>query len=312
MGIGIGVPLALLGAAALGFGCCFLLRRRRRQRKTADGSDSPSSPGFIPRFAFQEKSTESLEQHHPLNRASMHSWQDLPHMAWDDDVVEPADSQKQTAVNQNHQPIMAPALFHTHSSNRARGKRTSYTSLQSVAEVREPEEAESPVLPRQSPSRPSLTIPPVPVAAQIKRKPVGSGQDSPNTSPPPHAAAAAAAASQTWWPLAMGDHNHNRKGSGEYHQRGRESHHSINSSPCVSPVEERRSNNPFSNQHNYSEDYGPEFHHGYIDIENGLYGGHTSLSRYPEPKRSKTEWPLRNVTRHKRTKSPLWDRIYEE
>ena len=87
----------------------------------------------------------------------------------------------------------------------------------------------------------------------------------------------------------------------------------------VSPIEERnpKSANPFSNDYSYVEDYGAEYHHGYDEVENGLYGGNTSFSRYPEPskassKNSKTEWPLRNTgARHARTKSPLWDRVYD-
>ena len=95
------------------------------------------------------------------------------------------------AMQDSHTPILAPVLYHSHSSNRARGRRTSYTSLHSVAEVTEPDEeanAESPILgrqynrnspPRNSPLRnkpsrsvSSLDMLPVPAVASIKRKPV--------------------------------------------------------------------------------------------------------------------------------------------
>ncbi|KAF2263147.1 hypothetical protein CC78DRAFT_581711 [Lojkania enalia] len=304
IGIGIGVPFSVLGSAALLFGLCVFLRRRRR--KSVDGSVPPSSPGFIPRFAFQEKQGDSSGERRPL-RDSNNSLYDLSNMNWDDDVIEPLnnhtmnDSQMASGYQTGNVQglVMAPALFHTHSSNRARGRRTSYTSLHSVAEVSEPDEMESPVLPRQSPQGKSPTwstsvVPPLPAAAKIKRKPVASpGEQSP----------AAQAASQTLLRQTMGESSTSSRSG---------NHSSETVSPYVSPIEEQHQNNPFRSNHSYVEDYGPEYHHNtYIDVEDGLYGGHTSLSRYPELQKSRTEWPLRNSTRHKRTRSPLWDRVYE-
>jgi hypothetical protein len=74
--------------------------------------------------------------------------------------------------------------------------------------------------------------------------------------------------------------------------------------------------NPFKSDYSYVEDYGPEYQNGYIDHEDGMYGGNTSLDRYPDPspprRSSKTEWPLRNLSLgHRRKSSPLWDRVYE-
>jgi hypothetical protein len=109
-------------------------------------------------------------------------------------------------------------------------------------------------------------------------------------------------------------------------------------SPLSAPL------NPFSNSYSYVEDFGPEYasngyghghgnnspHNGYanysyasndyVDIEDGLYGGHRSLDAYatpeaaPAPRRnSKTEWPLRNVMGTRRSnQSPIWDRVYDE
>lgn len=322
IGIGVGVPLAILGAAALAFGCCFFLRRRRR--KNVDGSLPPSSPGFIPRFAFQDRSAEHLEHRTPLNRDINHSTQDLGHMNWDDDVIEPAEpapmhNPPPVMTMHDPKPIMAPALFHTHSSNRARGRRTSYTSLHSVAEVTEPDE-ESPVLgrdvspPKQSPGRNLIPTPPIPAAAQIKRKPVA-------TSPPMPSSPAAVEASRTLLRQTMPDHSgSSSSGLALTSSSGFNSSSSglglqTDAASPVSPVSNRAPSNPF-NYDAYVEDYGPEYHHGYVDVEDGLYGGHTSLSRYPEPRRksSKTEWPLRNIvgSHHRRKSSPLWDRIYEE
>jgi hypothetical protein len=132
-------------------------------------------------------------------------------------------------------------------------------------------------------------------------------------------------------------------------------HSSSSGSGYVSPLSDQdyipNNYNAVSPSTVYEEDYGPEFSHshsnsgtyllpnpafsqppkespssqdrdGYIDLEDGLYGGNTSLSRYPEPsaKRrgsgSKTEWPLRNFSvgggnGHKRNRSPMWDRVYE-
>ncbi|KAF2107268.1 hypothetical protein BDV96DRAFT_653861 [Lophiotrema nucula] len=315
IGIGLGVPLGIAGAAALLFACCFLLKRR--QRKSVDGSVPPSSPGFIPRFSFQEKTNHNDIEQRPLTRRSENYHQDWSNSAWDDDVIESTPDHPLTQNNIQHQqwpvshqqpafaPVLAP-LLHTHSSNKARGKRTSYSSLHSVAEVSEPDEVESPVLgrdltPRNSPPRqsaarrPSVTIPPIPEAAQIKRKPIGS---------PPTQSPAAEIASQTLLKQTMGHQNHNPNRYGNQT--------SVTAASPVSPAEKHSSRNPFSNNYSYVEDYGPEYHGGYVDaVENGMFGGHTSLSRYPEPKNSKTEWPLRNSLRHKRTRSPMWDRVYD-
>ncbi|KAF2732034.1 hypothetical protein EJ04DRAFT_566324 [Polyplosphaeria fusca] len=315
IGIGVGVPLAIAGAAAVALACCFLLRRQRR--KSQNGSQPPSSPGFIPRFSFQEKPADDLE-HRPLNHHRNNSFQDMSGMTWDDDVIEPMQEQAHTknGTSAYSQPIV-PALFHTHSSNRARGKRTSYSSLHSVAEVTEPDEnPESPILGRHasprgspirpgasssSPRRPSVIVPPIPTAATVKRKPVGS---------PPHQSPAAQAASDTLMRQTMGHNNQSPSSAAPFGNRTTVS--SI-SSPYASPTEEHDARNPFSNNYSYVEDYGPEFNGGYVDVDDGLYGGHTSLSRYPEPKAARSDWPLRgsNNGRHKRNKSPLWDRVYE-
>jgi hypothetical protein len=108
-------------------------------------------------------------------------------------------------------------------------------------------------------------------------------------------------------------------------------------SPYVSPIEGYNTFSPtnystpisYNNKYTaYEEDYGPEYQHQpqrarndtYIDMEDSLYGGNTSLSRYPappSPKSSKTEWPLRNFVggssnrRKSQSHSPLWDRVYE-
>jgi hypothetical protein len=219
---------------------------------------------------------------------------------------------------QDTQPIMAPALFHTHSSNRARGKRTSYSSLHSVAEITEPDEnMESPILgrhttPLQRKRRPSMPmVLEIPRAATIKRKPV---PESPIDINP---AAEAASASLLRPPMRHVDHSGssssglamstNSSTSAVYHQ-------DTAVSP-VSPISQMAPTNPFRNEFAYVEDYGPEYQSGYIDHEDGAYGGNTSLGRYPDPspprRSSKTEWPLRNMSLGRRKSSPLWDRVYE-
>ncbi|KAF2470700.1 uncharacterized protein BDR25DRAFT_31938 [Lindgomyces ingoldianus] len=300
IGLGVGVPLAVAAIAVLACGCCLLRRRRRSQ----EGSVPPSSPGFIPRFAFQEKSYESLEQQHPLHRRDNCSTNDY-------------------GFPSASEAIMAPAVYYTHSSNRARGRRTSYTSLQSVTEVSEPDEVEPPVLPHRSPKRQSVTNTPIPIAQQVKRKPLpsSSGQTPvaelasqsllqqtmsgitvTRYSPPRFAKGATTTASPMEGGIAQSP-----SVNGHDPPRLRNSTGFIRSS-----VQEHNPKDPFSNDYSYVEDYGPEFHNGYMDIENGLYGGNTSLSRYPDSKPSKMEWPLRNCgVKQQRNKSPLWDRVYD-
>jgi hypothetical protein len=92
-------------------------------------------------------------------------------------------------------------------------------------------------------------------------------------------------------------------------------------------INENKPTNPFSNDYAYVEDYGPEYANGYVDVDDGLYGGHRSLDAYPVPDKSerrgsksgKSEWPLKNVewplkslgSRGRRERSPQWDRVYE-
>ena len=367
IGIGLGVPLAVLGAGAILLACCVLLRRRRK--KGINGSQPPSSPGFIPRFAFQEKG----EHHTPLNRESNlgYSSQDTSYsnaFNWDDDIIEPMMDTQISVRNtsDNHTvpiiaPVAVPSLYHTHSSNRARGKRTSYSSLHSVAEVHEPDE--SPVLPRESfrPNAPRrLSSGLILGASQTKRKPV----PFPNTTSSVNlrsnvsstidertGLAAAAATVNLLRPSIP--HNNNNSDSTQSSTSAPSSispipfTHSSTNIPIspVSPIssispmhttsftppapESSLNNdtplrNPFLNDY-YIEDYGPEYTHvfPYDDLENGLYGGHTDLSRYPEydqvvrpkvPSRNvlKTEWPLKNaLSDRRRNKSPLWDRVYD-
>lgn len=224
------------------------------------------------------------------------------------------------------QPIMAPALYHTHSSNRARGKRTSYTSLHSVAEVSEPDEnIESPILGRQTTPlqrkrRPSLPMvvemPSAPGAATIKRKPVP--QSPTGISPAVEAASQALLrpsmhhthhSGSSSSGLALSTNSNSSTGAGGYH---------TDPTSPVSPLSQNAPANPFSTDYSYVEDYGPEYQngYGYVDHEDGLYGGNRSLDRYPEPsapRRSslKTEWPLRNLSLGRRNRSPMWDRVYE-
>jgi hypothetical protein len=338
IGLGVGIPFGIFGAAAILLGCCFFLRRRKN--KHVNGSVPPSSPGFIPRFAFQDKSTDNFEHRTPLNPVHNQSSHDFGTANWEDEGYDPYESTAydpapmgashrantfpHTAVPQmtmhDPQPIMAPALHHTHSSNRARGKRTSYSSLHSVAELSEPDEnAESPILgrhttPLQRKRRPSmpmvLEIPAVPRAATIKRKPVGGSPIG--TSP------AAEAASQSLLRPSMSHVDHSGSSSSGLALSSNSSlgaGYQTEPTPPVSPLSQHAPVNPFKNDYSYVEDYGPEYQSGYLDQEDGLYGN-TSLDRYPDPspprRSSKTEWPLRNISLgHKRNKSPMWDRVYD-
>ncbi|KAA8618434.1 hypothetical protein PtrSN002B_006786 [Pyrenophora tritici-repentis] len=344
--IGVGVPLALLVVAVLLFSCCFLLRRKRR--RAIEGSQPPSSPGFIPHFSFQDRglSRERLEHRAPLN-PSYHQSRFVEDTNWEDEGYDPVTAYQghtippaaaptpsqayaiaeegrhdsyqgnsvpavapQMGMQDNHRPILAPALYHSHSSNRARGRRTSYTSLHSVAEVTEPESEtaiESPVLGRHnlpplntrigSSSRKPIGATPT-SARSIKRKPV-----------PISPAADMASRSLLRPPLARNADDHSGSSS---------------SGLVLSSLSSYKSSSS-------NEDYGPEYSHdgynNYSDGDDGAYGGHVSLDRYGDPgspremgsssKSGKTEWPLRNMMgggsgREKaRVRSPVWDRVYE-
>jgi hypothetical protein len=367
IGLGVGIPFGLIGAAALVFSCCMICRRRKK--KHVEGSIPPGSPGFIPRFAFQNISHENMEHRTSLIRDVNHPTHDVG-AAWDDEGVDPTDNMPgqnpyawhdsgaynhsntpaqapaatYTALNDevdvndyssvpvmtmhDPKPIMAPALYHTHSSNRARGKRTSYSSLHSVAEVSEPDESESPVLGRHIPPKYSLAknlipTPSVPADAQIKRKPVPSSPPLPPlptipTSPSPvDTSPAAQAASHKLLRQTMPEHSgSSSSGLALTTSSGLSSSSSLAvHAETTSPISPVSPSNPF-HYDSYVEDYGPEFQYGYVDVDDGLYGGNTSLSQYPEPRRknSKTEWPLRNIvgSHQRRRSSPIWERIYEE
>jgi hypothetical protein len=332
IGLGVGIPVGILGLAALLF-ACGLLCRRRRNRRSIDGSERASSPGFIPRFAFQEKSSDHLDHRAPLNPISNTSSRDSGTMNWEDEAYEPyrpsyaynahmATSNRPTpaSTTTTATPIMAPVLNHTHSSNRARGRRTSYTSLHSVAEMNEPEDMESPILGRHTtplhrnrrPSLPMvLEMPPAPPMATVKRKPI---PESP-TGPSP--AAQAASASVLRPPRRQSDHS-GSSSSGLALSTDSSNCGGYASGPTspVSPISQLAPTNPFSNDYSYVEDYGPEYQGGYVNQDDGLMGGHRSLDSYPEstpPRRSssKTEWPLRNFSMGRRSQSPMWDRVYD-
>ncbi|KAF9738284.1 hypothetical protein PMIN06_001818 [Paraphaeosphaeria minitans] len=364
IGLGVGIPLGLLGIAALFFACCMLCRRRKKNYM--EGSIPPASPGFIPRFAFQDGSHEKIEHSTSLIREANRSTHDV-NAAWDDEGVDPtnnvpgqntyawndlggysnayppaqapaATASTYTALDNysnvpammmnDPKPIMAPALYHTHSSNRARGKRTSYTGLRSVAEVSEPDEFESPILgrsfpPNHSPTRNLMSAPAVPVDAQIRRKPVPSSPPLPPlpTNPSPVATSPAAqAASHKLLRQTMPEHSgSSSSGLALTISSGLSSDSSLavhaEATSPISPISNRVPSNPF-HYDSYVEDYGPAFQYGYVDVDDGLYGGNTSLSQYPEPRRknSKTEWPLRNIVgSHQRRRSSLmWERLSEE
>lgn len=338
IGIGIGVPFALLGVGAALFGCCFFLRCRRRRH--IEGNQPPSSPGFIPRFSFQDRSlsSEHLDHRAPLNPGFNQQSQNVTTMNWEDEGYDPTGMDAPYRANtfppaaapmtmHNSKPIMAPALYHTHSSNRARGKRTSYSSLHAVAEVTEPDEqwAESPVLGRQSSPRHTLRrlstplhmeIPLVPAAATIKRKAVPTSPTGAN----PAAEAASQSLLRPALTKTLPDHSGSSSSGlavSSINTSSTLGYHTDTSSP-ISPISSSPPRNPFAGGYDYVEDYGPEYsHNGYLDLEDGLYGGNRSLDRYPDPspprKNSKTDWPLRNVmgSGHKRNRSPMWDRVYE-
>jgi hypothetical protein len=350
--LGLGIPLGLLGAAAVLLTCCFFYRRRKNKRRI-NGLEPPSSPGFIPRSAFHEKTAYQPEHRAPLNSSFNRSSQNLGSSHWSDEEVDSYDRRNHpyepATLNALHRasvppataaapmsmhdstPVMAPVVFHTHSSNRARGRRTSYTSLHSVAELTEPDDhTESPVLgrhttPLQRKRRPSmpmvLELPPSVMASAprspptLKRKPIPE-------SPMPMIPAADAASQSLLRPgLAQALHHSGSSssgvalsstssGSGNYGDRSstvspisdhpvppknpfRDSQTYVAYSPGT---EKNPPKNPFSNDYSYVEDYGPEYQGGYVDHE--------------DSRDANTEWPLVS-TRERRERSPMWDRVYE-
>jgi hypothetical protein len=352
--------------------CCLILRRKRK--RSIEGSEPPSSPGFIPRFSFQDRglSVENFEHRRPLNPASHQTSRFVEEdMNWEDDGYDPAlmstayqghqippaaaptPSQANAiafagiphpdqgnfmpaastpmTMQDNHTPILAPALYHSHSSNRARGRRTSKTSLHSVAEVTEPDDGtdgESPILgrhnspPKSGPRRhgmSTLDTLPVPAVASIKRKPVPT---SPISSP---AAEASRGLLRPSLAYNSADHSGSSSSGLAVSSLSTNSGHGYQSddSAPISPITQQKPpSNPFAGGYSYLEDYGPEYsNNGYVDQEQDdeVHGGHRSLDRYPDPSpprrtSSKTEWPLRNVIGgggQKRTRSPMWDRVYE-
>ena len=194
IGIGIGVPLGALALLAVLIPCCFAFRKKKQKKPS--GYEPPPSPGFMPHGAFQEKSASYQEYRRPLNRSQ--SW-DQDDELWMQPVADDPTHQPQHNASNlpmgNSTTIAGPPLVHTHSSNRARGKRTSNNSLQSVAEVTEPDEeyaAYSPhkrMLRRSSRSLRTHDLHPVPNGVSISRKPVPqeirpvSSIESPATSP---------------------------------------------------------------------------------------------------------------------------------
>lgn len=362
IGIGIGVPLGVLALLAVCIPCCLAMRKKKQ--KKSSGYESPVTPGFTPHGAFQEKSTSYQEYRRPLNREQ--SW-DQDDESWmqpvADDVPPPPRQNASHGPMGNSTTIVGPPLLHTHSSNRARGTRTSHNSLHSVAELTEPDEeyaAYSPnkrLLRRSSmPLRPQ-DVPPVPVGSSIRRKPVASVEPHPQMESP-LASPVAERGSFGHFSLlrpAMLHQDHSGSSSSGLNAASVSSpedsrRSSANTAPSetdpVSPIapphpksvnpftttsneytSNNRTSNPFINDNAYVEDYGPEYQNGYVDVEDGLYGGHRSLDAYPVvPQRSErrsskgatqwplTDWPLKtlgSMGRGRRERSPQWDRVYQ-
>ncbi|KAF3048086.1 hypothetical protein E8E12_010160 [Didymella heteroderae] len=362
IGIGIGVPLGVLALLAVCIPCC--LATRKKKQKKPNGYEPPPTPGFMPHGAFQEKSTSYQEYRRPLNREQSWDQDDELWMQPVADVPPPPRQNASHAAVGDSMTIAGPPLLHTHSSNRARGKRTSHNSLHSVAEVTEPNEeyvTHSPgkrLLRRSSmPLRPQ-DIPSVPVSSNIRRKPLVTVEphaqlESPLASP------VAERGSFGHFSLlrpAILHQDHSGSSSSGLNAASLSSledsrRSSANTAPTepdpVSPIAsppqhksvnpftttsneyipDNRMSNPFTNDHTYVEDYGPEYQNGYVDVEDGLYGGHRSLDAYPvvpeksERRSSKvgsqwplTDWPLKtlgSIGRGRRERSPQWDRVYQ-
>lgn len=202
-------------------------------------------------------------------------------------------SEEKVGSSDDEPKISPPLLLHTHTSKRGRGKRTSYTSLQSVPEDPEDDDpskgkgkGKMPAIPPKTSNRLSPTGPYGGVVRpKIKRKPVGSGV---------------------------------------YHQRQRSEEELLRESTenLLYPGKKRnrvdsgfvlsRDSNPFKDGHGYLEDYGPEYSRGYDCVGNSF---HVRRHSFDQDKLgySKTQFPFRGERRSlQRNKSPLWDRVDEE
>ncbi|EMD69081.1 hypothetical protein COCSADRAFT_206085 [Bipolaris sorokiniana ND90Pr] len=188
LALGLALPLGFLSISILLLSF-FLLRRHRK--RTLEGSQPPSSPGFIPRFSFQQGPSDSATlplTHHYTRGTEEYPWDD-PSDIYDAYPETPA----MVGREDTHTPMVAPALCHSHSSNRARGRRVSGSSLHSVAEMREPGEfdVESPVLGqyahrkrsfgggnREVGRRSSIPRKPVPSPSSTEEVPVNDARDT--------------------------------------------------------------------------------------------------------------------------------------
>lgn len=347
IGIGIGVPLGILALAAILIPCCFACRKkkneknkREKNKREISGYEPPPSPGFMPRGAFQEKSTNHQQEYHtPLRHTSTRN------QSWDHDD-DPWISRKPQDRMQNYAPatsmgntttVMGPPLVHTHSSSRARGQRTSHSSLHSVTEVREPDDqraayaSQERALRRSSIPLHTQDIPPIPTSFSTRRKSIPQAESSVLTPTSDHASGhfslLRSAVLQQDRSSSNSSHHVPTMSSPEVSRRSSEITDSTSpTSSSPNYMNQHFSSNPFSNDHTYVESYGPEYQGGYVDVDDGLYGGHRSLSAYPPPEKRErrgskgmTEWPLKGVewplrslgSRRLKDKNPEWDPVYE-
>ena len=306
IGIGLGVPLGILALLALMVPFCIACRRKKPKKPS--GYEPPPSPGFMPHGAFQEKSTSYQEYRRPLNRA--HSWDQ------NDDWMQPvAHDRPQQHANSmpignamqtgNTTTIVGPPLVHTHSSNRARGMRTSHASLHSVAEVTEPDEhraaynAPPPALRRSSLPQHPQDLPQIPIGASIRRKPLSTAAPPPQQLSSPVSSTVAERGSHRpsslLRPAVLQQDHSNSSSSGmgatlsSLETSRRSSDNTVPTSDPTSPISPlsphrrpsdpfthdarptnpSRASDPFTNAHSYVEDYGPEYQHGYYGHGHG-------------------------------------------
>lgn len=286
IGIGIGVPLGLVALAALLLFCCLL---RRRWRKNANGSVPPSSPGFIPRFAFQQNDCEDGDAHRHLTPRANREHGGADRWVWGSDQAKPDLGRREDIPP----PTMAPALCHTHSSNRARGRRTSYTSLNTVVECSEPGDARNSIHSIQPASSQPPFFTPASSVSTIKRKPVSSPPLIIPTTGQNYATETVSPENSNFvysWPSS-----------------------GMSSNPVVSPILPPASRDPPWGDESYMEDYGPEYDDRAVYGGGGQFDGSTSSSlHHLVEKDSTSEWPLQNnrARNHHRSRSLMWDRVY--
>ncbi|KAF2497392.1 hypothetical protein BU16DRAFT_580080 [Lophium mytilinum] len=313
IGLGVGIPIAVLAIIAALLACCLL---RRRRRNAAKRSSRPPTPGFIPTSTRHGHSTS--QDRHPLRGGAGVASPASASTGWNRDRDSGFGTERDSGMSGGEMQHIPPPPIPYHSSNSMRGSRTSFSSLHSVPEEH-PVHSGIPVVPPRSPHRRSRSG---------SLGPFDDASSNPQNFPAFVAGNERRRSSSGLNPafgMNKAEEAHAATAGQHAHQLPATTHPASRGQGIYAGQQ-----NPFGNEHSYessSDEYvsAPES----VEMRQGqgggaypAYGGHgyghgnehrAELQTPSNEWREFAEWPLRNETAGQRSAygRPVYDRVYD-